>query len=377
MHARTLSKILRAALAAATGAGVAGCGACMFGGNPYGPYMETFLERVPAAYASALDQHGCAAVCGQNVASCARVEPPKPTTAKLACTCRFPGDDFSKRKQKWIDAPLDTPMDVEPSACKPCCDAGESQPMMVEQCSRDDSLAVHLDPGDALVVCRIQQPGGCTGFSGGGRPPRGLVAPARARDVAGFFARTAYFERASIAAFVELANALAAAGAPRALVSRARRSARDEARHARSMTAIARRRGGAVERPRVRATRAPSIADLARDNAIEGCVRETFGALLALHQATHARGAGVRAAMKRIARDEIRHAALSWDVHGFFAARLDDATRAEIRDAMRAAADDASRSDVPAHVRRAVGLPSDDEARAIVAALRASLWDAA
>ena len=47
---------------------------------------------------------------------------------------------------------------------------------------------------------------------------------------------------------------------------------------------------------------------IAIENAVEGCVRESFGALLATWQAKTAGDARVRAAMKRIARDETRHA---------------------------------------------------------------------
>ncbi len=150
-------------------------------------------------------------------------------------------------------------------------------------------------------------------------------------------------------------------------------AARDEARHARAMAAKARRHGATVERVRVRATPA-TIVDRARENAVEGCVHETLGALLAMRQATHARDRGVRAAMAAIARDEIRHAALSWDVHAFLFARLDAPGRAAVSAATHAAMDRAARLDVAEDVRDAVGLPSDDEARAIVAALRASLW---
>ena len=42
--------------------------------------------------------------------------------------------------------------------------------------------------------------------------------------------------------------------------------------------------------------------------------RETWAALLAQHQAEHARDPLVRAAMKSIALDEARHAALAWTI---------------------------------------------------------------
>jgi hypothetical protein len=57
---------------------------------------------------------------------------------------------------------------------------------------------------------------------------------------------------------------------------------------------------------------ARSLEELAVENAVEGCVRETYGALTAIWQARTAKDPSVAAAVRRIARDETRHAALSW-----------------------------------------------------------------
>ena len=50
------------------------------------------------------------------------------------------------------------------------------------------------------------------------------------------------------------------------------------------------------------------------ENAREGCVRETFGALIAMHQAERAGDPIIRRAMRRIAEEETRHAELAWEV---------------------------------------------------------------
>ena len=68
-------------------------------------------------------------------------------------------------------------------------------------------------------------------------------------------------------------------------------------------------RPSGVARTRSRAPRRP--VEIARENAEEGCVRETFGALLAAHQAAYACDPEVREVMTRIAGDELRHAALA------------------------------------------------------------------
>src|SRR5439155_17831135 len=94
--------------------------------------------------------------------------------------------------------------------------------------------------------------------------------------------------------------------------------------------ALARRFGGAYAPPTVHAREARSLEGIAVDNAVEGCVRETYGALVATYQAENAKDAAVRAAMKRIAREEIRHAALSWQLDGWLAGRLDRAARERV-----------------------------------------------
>jgi hypothetical protein len=64
-------------------------------------------------------------------------------------------------------------------------------------------------------------------------------------------------------------------------------------------------------------------------------VRETFGALIAAHQARCAGSRRVRALYGRIARDETRHAALSLDVAAWAAPRLSAAARHRLDTASR------------------------------------------
>jgi hypothetical protein len=110
-------------------------------------------------------------------------------------------------------------------------------------------------------------------------------------------------------------------------VSRARR---DEERHARAMARQARMRGAPVSAPRVLRHAIRPLEAVARENAVEGCVNETFGALIAAFQAEHAPRASLRRVFARIAADEVRHAALSWAVARWAEARLDPAARARV-----------------------------------------------
>jgi hypothetical protein len=80
-----------------------------------------------------------------------------------------------------------------------------------------------------------------------------------------------------------------------------RRAARDEVRHARVMKKLARRAGGHVPGVQVQALHVRSLEEMALENVVEGCVRETFGAVVAMIQAERAGDARVRRAMRRIA----------------------------------------------------------------------------
>src|SRR5260221_14585061 len=112
-----------------------------------------------------------------------------------------------------------------------------------------------------------------------------------------------------------------------------RRAARDELRHARAARAMGRRFGGTYAPPRATTQPHRSLVAIAIENAREGCVRETFGALTAAYQAAKARDPQVRATMGRIARDEIRHAALSWQLDHWLVSRLDRRGREEVASA--------------------------------------------
>jgi hypothetical protein len=148
-----------------------------------------------------------------------------------------------------------------------------------------------------------------------GRRPCALASRMkRSRSAGAFFANAAHLEAASVYAFSQLARELRAHGAPRKLVRAARRARGDELRHARATAALARRFGAEPIPPAVGPQRIRSLYDVALDNATEGCVRETFGAVTAQVQVACARDPGVRRTMRRIAVEESRHAALSWAI---------------------------------------------------------------
>ncbi len=228
------------------------------------------------------------------------------------------------------------------------------------------------DPPDSAIYVSCS----CTG----GRRPAGLR---RARGKAPssvlgtHFADMAHLEAASVPAFRRMLSELSALRAPPALLIRVARAIREEQRHAKEIGRIARRFGGVAPVPRVRTFRRREVEAMARENAIEGCVRETFGALVATWQAVHAADPEIRSAMQRIADDETKHAALSMEAARFYEPQLDTRARARVSSAKRRAIrelHEAARRDPHDDLVAVAGLPSAAQARSLVHALEAQVW---
>ncbi|MDB5216393.1 MAG: putative lipoprotein, partial [Myxococcaceae bacterium] len=189
--------------------------------------------------------------------------------------------------------------------------------------------------GAVLVDCAT-----CPGSAG--RVPAGLEpSTVRARSALGaYFASAARLEAASVTAFRRLREELALHGAPTELLEAARAAERDEVRHTRAMARLARRHGGRYERPRVAEVAPRSLETIAQENAVEGCARETFGALLATWQAEHVDDAALATTLAEIAVDETRHAALSWAIARWSLTQLDAECGARMSAAWSKALDD-------------------------------------
>jgi hypothetical protein len=209
-----------------------------------------------------------------------------------------------------------------------------------------------------------------------GRRPAGFDPTAERVSVASWLSVTAALEWASIDAFQILAEELVALGAPTRLVEAARRAEADEVRHTAAMRSLARAAGAAVSAPAIARGAARDLVALAIENAVEGCVRETYGALVAGHQAAHAARSDVRAVMRVVHEDETRHAELAWDVHAWAMAGLGAEDQSRVLTAMRGAFDELAREAsvfVSAELVRDLGLPGVRASRAFASALREHL----
>ncbi|MEP7051021.1 MAG: hypothetical protein ABJB12_11735 [Pseudomonadota bacterium] len=217
----------------------------------------------------------------------------------------------------------------------------------------------------------------CIAYCPAGRRPAGLPPSVAFRDIGAYFAELTRLEAASVPAFRILRDELRAHGAPQKLLRAAARAARDEVRHARAARALARHYGGAARVAAVPRRKPRSLEAIAIENAVEGCVRETYAALLANHQAKHATEPNVRAAMMRIARDETRHAALSWDVSRWLEQRLPPSAKRSVQQAREAAVREllssvAAEQETP--FADVVGLPGPAAALALASGMKQALW---
>jgi len=215
-----------------------------------------------------------------------------------------------------------------------------------------------------------------------GRRPAGLrpASPPRRPTTAAsaVLAHMAYLEAASVHAFERLARELEAHGAPSRLRRAALEAAEDERAHARTVASLAARAGTAAAEPRLARGRTRSLEAIAIENAVEGCVNETFAAALALAQGGRAGDADVRNAMRTIGADELRHAELAWAVDRWMSTQLDPAARRRVRRARdRAAARlirRTSRGVVRCDLVAALGLPTAAQASGMARELHRRLW---
>lgn len=149
-------------------------------------------------------------------------------------------------------------------------------------------------------------------------------------------------EWASVPAFLQLADQLAAARAPESLTNRALLAAYDEMRHAETSARAAVHYGGAPLRlgrvsphTRARAEGSAALVRLAVESWVDGCLGEGRAAEAARRESEASRSREAATLQAMIARDESAHAELAWDVLEWALARGGE----EVREALLAARD--------------------------------------
>jgi hypothetical protein len=103
-------------------------------------------------------------------------------------------------------------------------------------------------------------------------------------------------------------------------------------------------------------------------------VGETWAALIACWQATHATDPAIRAAYAAIACDEIQHAELAFAIDAWSHERLSPAARHRVATARGQAIRRLAREHCPTGGLDELGLPDHATSRALVETLRAQVW---
>lgn len=258
--------------------------------------------------------------------------------------------------------------------CEMVCEKNYSSGQLAEM------VSCSIGPGEndgKLVSCTYKT------FCMAGRGHAG-VRSRRQEPVAGaaaWLAAAVHDEAASVHAFTALARELAEHGAPRELLDALEDAAADEVRHAASVGALARRLAAAPPPVDFAAPPARTLVELAVENSIEGCVHETWSALVAAHQGRFADDPEWRRCFAEIASDELRHAELAWKIDAWLWDRLEQQDRARVDAARRAAvrriAAEIEVATVDARGRRRLGLPSPVVARHLHTGLDVTLWSRA
>jgi hypothetical protein len=303
----------------------------------------------------------------------------------LACACACP----PQPEASVVDV-------LEPDATDPCHPSTFLCPYYMPFSCLDSAVpdASSLSSAECAVLCGFPNNGGgfcyvgsdsagqpaveCYAQCGVGRRARELGRAPRKRGsaVGRYLAAAARLEAASVHSFRRLRRELEEHDAPTALRRAAEHAGHDEVRHARDTSRLALLHGVTPRMPRGRLRPRPSLETMAVENAAEGCVRETYGALLAMFQAQKAGDPAVGRLMRGIAADEVRHAALSWRVGRWAEGRLAPAARARVDRAKRAAVRELfaeiAREPPPALVTR-VGLPDAKTAQRLLLAMLGQL----
>lgn len=218
-------------------------------------------------------------------------------------------------------------------------------------------------PEPSEVVCWQ----GCVG-----RLIDGATPQFEGEGLGGVLANMAAHEGAAAIAFAQLAHEVGAHGLPSQLVDAARRAAHEERQHTRLVGSLARSRGGHFDVRRHAFEGPRALEAIALENAQEGCVRETLGAMVGLYQSLHARDAQVREVMARVSSDELGHAAWSHAVAATLEPRLELAARRRVREArayaLSTAAAELARS-VDVQHAAALGFPDEEKLHALARAL--------
>lgn len=214
-----------------------------------------------------------------------------------------------------------------------------------------------------------------------GRMPEGcnieLAETQTAQALGNYFANMVAMETAAITAFDYLVRELTAYQAPQALIDLALAAIQEETEHAQMAGLLAQAYTTEPSPLALQDFQLRSLYEIALENAVEGCINETFAAACGWWQAERAEFASFRTVIAHISEEETRHAALSWAIHAWAMPQLTELQRAQIQQAQIEALTSLEASfQQEAHpsLQRELGLPNALEAAQLFKQLRADVW---
>lgn len=210
--------------------------------------------------------------------------------------------------------------------CKQVCAGRGPESSKLTACSEA------MTDGGPAIECDFEITHAC-----GRYPLLPLPVASGATAVSRWLSRAAYIEGRSALAFANVADSLAFHRAPVHLIRAVTSAASDELRHAQIFGRLASGYGCTALHLGPSPNRMESLEDLAIENAVDGCVVETWGARLAEWQSNAARDPAVRAAFSAISGDELRHAMLARALDEWFRSQLSLSSRSRVGDARRTA----------------------------------------
>jgi peroxiredoxin family protein len=152
-----------------------------------------------------------------------------------------------------------------------------------------------------------------------------------------YFARAYHAEASAVEAFLELRKELSFHNAPTELIDRCFLAAKEEVVHAQMMAKLAELHQGQLPDLSFGEFEPRTLLELALDNAVEGCIFETFSALKILRQAQKATDSVIAQTLNSIAKDECNHAELSWDIHRYLMTKLSNEEQTLVQKAQKEA----------------------------------------
>lgn len=217
-----------------------------------------------------------------------------------------------------------------------------------------------------------------------GRKPDGLqlkndlAAQQTSVNVLGqYLADMTAMETAAITAFYYLSRELEAYKAPAELIARARQAVLEETRHSEMAALLAASFDAQMPEVCVDDFCLRSLYDIALENAVEGCVNETFAAACGLWQSENAKLDVFREVIAHITEEEMGHAELSWEIHQWIMPQLSQAEQEQIRiaqvEAIESLVAEFKQESDPV-VQQTFGLPTKQDAARLFAQLKESVW---